>query len=142
MDFRLTDEQQEWKDYCRRFAREVMRPVAPYYDREQKTPWDVIKEARKWDLHGLDYIQKMGTDPEGMLGVIYAEELHWGCAGIALAISAGSLAAAARAFQRAAGKDERRQHGGREGDAGHVSAKIDPGAAVRAHPIPFAFLVD
>src|SRR2546429_6755448 len=71
-----------------------MRPVAPYYDREQKTPWDVIKEARKWDLHGLDYIQKMGSDPEGMLGVIYAEELHWGCAGIALAISAGSLAAA------------------------------------------------
>jgi acyl-CoA dehydrogenase len=94
VDFRLTDEQQEWKDYCRRFAREVIRPVAPYYDREQKTPWDVLKEARKWDLHGLDYIQKMGSDPEGMLGVIYAEELHWGCAGIALAISAGSLAAA------------------------------------------------
>jgi len=94
VDFRLTDEQQEWKDHCRRFAREVIRPVAPYYDREQKTPWDVLKEARKWNLHGLDYIQKMGSDPEGMLGVIYAEELHWGCAGIALAISASSLAAA------------------------------------------------
>jgi alkylation response protein AidB-like acyl-CoA dehydrogenase len=94
VDFRLTDEQQEWKDYCRRFSREVIRPVAPYYDREQKTPWDVLKEARKWNLHGLDYIQKMGSDPEGMLGVIYAEELHWGCAGIALAISASSLAAA------------------------------------------------
>jgi len=94
VDFRLTDEQQEWKDYCRKFAREVIRPVAPKYDREQSTPWDVIKEARKWNLHGLDYIQKMGTDPEGMLGVIYAEELHWGCAGIALAISAGGLAAA------------------------------------------------
>ena len=36
----------------------------------------------------------MGGDPDGMLGVIYAEELHWGCAGIALAISASSLAAA------------------------------------------------
>ena len=36
----------------------------------------------------------MGTDPDGLLGVIYAEELHWGCAGIALAISASSLAAA------------------------------------------------
>src|SRR5436190_4602641 len=71
-----------------------MRPVAPYYDREQKTPWDVIEEARKWNLSGLEYIQKMGSDPEGMLGVIYAEELHWGCAGIALAISASGLAAA------------------------------------------------
>ena len=57
-------------------------------------PWDVIKEARKWDLHGLDYIQKMATDPDGIFGVIYAEEIHWGCAGIALAISASSLAAA------------------------------------------------
>ena len=36
----------------------------------------------------------MGSDPDGLLGVIYAEELHWGCAGIALAISASSLAAA------------------------------------------------
>src|SRR5438874_7132900 len=71
-----------------------MRPVAPYYDREQKTPWDVIEEARKWNLSGLEYIQRMGSDPEGLLGVIYAEELHWGCAGIALAISASGLAAA------------------------------------------------
>jgi acyl-CoA dehydrogenase len=36
----------------------------------------------------------MANDPGGLNGVIYAEELHWGCAGIALAISAGSLAAA------------------------------------------------
>ena len=36
----------------------------------------------------------MGSDPQGLLGVIYAEELHWGCAGIALAISASGLAAA------------------------------------------------
>jgi alkylation response protein AidB-like acyl-CoA dehydrogenase len=36
----------------------------------------------------------MATDDGGQFGVIYAEELHWGCAGIALAISASSLAAA------------------------------------------------
>ena len=36
----------------------------------------------------------MGSDPDGMLGVICAEELHWGCAGIALAISGSGLAAA------------------------------------------------
>ena len=57
-------------------------------------PWDVIKAAREWKLHGLDHIQRMAADADGMLGVIYAEELHWGCAGIALAISASSLAAA------------------------------------------------
>ena len=94
MDFRLNDEQQEWRAYCRRFATEVIRPVAAKHDREQSVPWEVIKEARDWQLSGLEYIQKMGSDPEGLFGVIYAEELHWGCAGIALAISASGLAAA------------------------------------------------
>src|SRR4051812_49827391 len=42
----------------------------------------------------MEYLERMANDPGGLLGVIYAEELHWGCAGIALAISAGSLAAA------------------------------------------------
>jgi acyl-CoA dehydrogenase len=94
VDFRLTDEQQEWQQYCRKFSEQVIRPVAAKHDREQSVPWDAIREARKWNLSGLDYIQKMGSDPEGLLGVIYAEELHWGCAGIALAISASGLAAA------------------------------------------------
>jgi acyl-CoA dehydrogenase len=94
VDFRLTDEQQEWQQYCRRFSEEVIRPVAAKHDREQSVPWDAIREARKWNLSGIEYIQKMGSDPQGLLGVIYAEELHWGCAGIALAISASGLAAA------------------------------------------------
>jgi acyl-CoA dehydrogenase len=94
MDFRLNDEQIEFRDHCHRFAAEVIRPAAPRYDREQEVPWDVIREARKWKLHGLDLLQKMATDSHGLFSVIYAEELHWGCAGIALAIQASSLAAA------------------------------------------------
>jgi acyl-CoA dehydrogenase len=94
MDFRLNDEQIEFRDHCHRFAAEVIRPAAARYDREQEVPWDVIREARKWDLHGLDLLQKMATDSHGLFSVLYAEELHWGCAGIALAIQASSLAAA------------------------------------------------
>jgi acyl-CoA dehydrogenase len=94
MDFRLTDEQLEFQDKCHRFAEEVIRPVAAQHDRDQSVPWEVIREARRWELHGVDLLQKMATDPEGLFGVIYAEELHWGCAGIALAIQAGNLAAA------------------------------------------------
>jgi acyl-CoA dehydrogenase len=94
VDFRLTDDQLEWQAHCHRFAEEVIRPVAAKYDREQSVPWDVIKEARKWKLHGMEYLERMANDPGGLNGVIYAEELHWGCAGIALAISATSLAAA------------------------------------------------
>src|SRR4029079_7520541 len=94
MDFKLNDEQLEFQAHCRRFAREVIRPAAPQHDREESVPWEVIKAAREWNLHGLETIQKMGSDPDGLFSCIYAEELHWGCAGIALAIQGGSLAAA------------------------------------------------
>ena len=94
MDFRLTDEQQEFQRYCRRFAREVIRPAAPQHDRDESIPWEVMKAAREWKLTGLDYMTKVGSDNEGLMAIIHAEEMHWGCAGIALAISGSMLAAA------------------------------------------------
>ncbi len=94
MDFRLSDETLEWQRYCRRFAREVMRPAAPLHDREESVPYEVINAAYEWKLTGLDWLGSLQSDPEGLKGVIYAEELHWGCAGIALAISASALCAA------------------------------------------------
>jgi acyl-CoA dehydrogenase len=94
MDFRLSDETLEWRDYCRKFAREVIRPAAPKHDRDESVPYEVMREAYEWKLAGLDWLQELQNDPDGLKGVIYAEELHWGCAGIALAISASSLCAA------------------------------------------------
>jgi acyl-CoA dehydrogenase len=94
MDFGLNDEQREFQQYCRRFAREVIRPAAAQHDADESTPWEVLKEARRWGLQGLDHLQRLAADGDGQLSVIYAEELHWGCAGIALAISGSSLAAA------------------------------------------------
>jgi acyl-CoA dehydrogenase len=94
VDFKLNDEQLEFQQHCRRFATEVIRPIAAKHDREESVPWEAIKAAREWNLHGLETIQKMGSDPDGMFSCIYAEELHYGCAGIALAIQGGSLAAA------------------------------------------------
>jgi acyl-CoA dehydrogenase len=94
VDFALNQEQLDLKAEMRRFARDVIRPVAAKHDAEESTPWEVIKEARARGLHGLDNLQRMGQDPDGMFGVIGAEELHWGCAGIALAISGSGLAAA------------------------------------------------
>jgi acyl-CoA dehydrogenase len=94
MDFGLTDEQREFRELCRRFATEVIRPVAAKHDAEESTPWEVIRTAREWGLHGIDHLQRLAGDPDGQFSVIYAEELHWGCAGIALALSGSSLAAA------------------------------------------------
>ncbi len=94
MDFALNDEQREFRDYCRRFAREVMRPAARRHDADESTPWEVIREARRWGLQGVDVLQRIAADDDGQMSAIYSEELHWGCAGIALAISGSSLAAA------------------------------------------------
>src|ERR687887_2127780 len=94
MDFGLTDEQHEFRALCRRFATDVIRPVAAKHDAEESTPWEVIGAAREWGLHGIEHLQRLAGDPDGQLSVIYAEELHWGCAGIALAIQGSNLAAA------------------------------------------------
>jgi acyl-CoA dehydrogenase len=94
MDFALNEEQQEFKDKCRAFARDVIRPAARKHDEEESTPWEVVKEARKQGLQGLEHIQRTAADGDGQMQVIAAEEFHWGCAGIALAISGSGLAAA------------------------------------------------
>jgi acyl-CoA dehydrogenase len=94
MDFGLTDEQREFRALCRKFATEVIRPVAPEHDAEESTPWEAIKAAREWGLNGIDLLQRLANDPDGQFNVIYAEELHWGCAGIALSITGSMLAAA------------------------------------------------
>jgi acyl-CoA dehydrogenase len=94
MDFAVSDEEREFRALCRRFAREVIRPVAAKHDAEESTPWEVIRAAREWGLHGIDHLQRLASDRSGQFSVIYAEELHWGCAGIALAISGSNLAAA------------------------------------------------
>ncbi len=94
MNFAPTDEQQEYRDRCRAFARDVIRPAAPRHDAEESIPWDVIREARRQGFGTLESIQHNAADEEGQLQVIGAEELHWGCAGIALAISGSGLAAA------------------------------------------------
>ena len=94
MDFALNDEQLEYKERCRTFAREVIRPAARKHDEEESIPWEVIKEARKQGFGGLEGIQRSAADAEGQMQVISAEEFHWGCAGTALAISGSGLAAA------------------------------------------------
>jgi alkylation response protein AidB-like acyl-CoA dehydrogenase len=94
MNFALTDEQREWKARCRAFAVDVIRPAAPVHDAEESVPWEVMREAHRQGMAGLETVQATTTDPEGQMGPIYAEELHWGCAGIALSITGSTLAAA------------------------------------------------
>jgi alkylation response protein AidB-like acyl-CoA dehydrogenase len=94
MNFEFNEEQLEFKAKCRKFAREVIRPAARKHDEEESTPWEVVKEARRQGLQGIESLQRSATDSEGQMTLIAAEEFHWGCAGTALAISGSGLAAA------------------------------------------------
>ncbi len=94
MDFSLSSEQLEFKARCRRFSEQVIRPIAAEHDAAESTPWEAIRAAREQGLSGIEHLQRMGADADGQLGVIGAEELHWGCAGTALAINGSGLAAA------------------------------------------------
>jgi acyl-CoA dehydrogenase len=94
MNFELNDEQRAFKEKCRAFARDVIRPAARKHDEEESTPWEVVKEARRQGLQGIDHLQATAADGDGQMGAIAAEEMHWGCAGTALAINGSGLAAA------------------------------------------------
>src|SRR6476469_562938 len=94
MNFAPTDEQIEFRARVRKFSSEVIRPAARKHDEEESTPWEVLREARRQGLQGIEAIQRAASDPEGQMQLISAEEMHWGCAGIALAIGGSGLAAA------------------------------------------------
>ena len=92
--FDLSEEEKMVQQVAHEFARKEIRPVAPYYDEHEETPYDVIKKAAAIGFG----ISREGGLAEGMgsalLPCIMAEELSWGCAGIALAINSSGLAAA------------------------------------------------
>ena len=94
MDFRLSDETLAYQQHCHRFAEEIIRPAAAEYDRDAAgAVGDHPRGARLGPARPGPHPED-GHRREGLRSVIYAEELHWGCAGIALAIQASSLAAA------------------------------------------------
>src|SRR5437763_13660916 len=91
----LTNDQQALREKCHTFAREVIRPVAAEYDREQELPWPVLEEAARQGLYEWQLYAELSTDPTGLSLPIVMEELFWGCAGIGLTIVLPALALAA-----------------------------------------------
>jgi acyl-CoA dehydrogenase len=90
-DFNLTEEERMVQQLAHEFAEKEIRPKATYYDEHEELPYDIIRKASELGLAtGI-----FGAGASALSSVIIAEELSWGCAGIALAIGASGLAAAA-----------------------------------------------
>jgi len=95
VSFELTDEQREIRDWVHAFAEKEIRPVAAQYDETEEFPWPVVKKAAEVGLYGVDFLQQTYSDSTGIMPALVAEELTWGCAGIALAIQGTGLPIAA-----------------------------------------------
>src|SRR2546423_11473034 len=91
----LTEDQQNLRDRVHAFAREVIRPAAPEYDRAQELPWPILEEAARKGFYDWQLYATMAADPTGLSLPIIMEELFWGCAGIGLTIVLPALALAA-----------------------------------------------
>jgi butyryl-CoA dehydrogenase len=97
VDFELTQEQKDLRDLVHEFARDVVRPAAPEYDESEETPWPIMQQAHALGLDTYAYPEKYGGGGVSDLvtQMVVTEELTWGCAGIAISISASSLCATA-----------------------------------------------
>ena len=96
MDFRLTEELSTLQKWAHDFSEKEIRPVAADYDESEDFPWPVVKKAAEVGLYSLEfYTETVVQDPTGLALPIVAEELCWGCSGIALAIVGTGLPLAA-----------------------------------------------
>lgn len=94
MHLKLTEEQVMIQDLARKFSREVIAPSAAEYDKLAEFPKDIVEQARELGLMNVSIPDKFGGTGGSVLDLmLVAEELAWGCAGIALAILLNNLAA-------------------------------------------------
>jgi acyl-CoA dehydrogenase len=92
--FELSEEERMVQEVAHDFAKKEIRPVAAYFDEHEETPYDLIKKGAAL---GFGVTREGGVleTSSSLIPCILAEELSWGCAGIALAINSSGLAAAA-----------------------------------------------
>jgi acyl-CoA dehydrogenase len=93
--FDLTQDQKDIRGWVHGFAANVMRPAAHEWDEREQTPWPIIQEAAKIGLYGFEGLAQFHADQSGLGLAIVNEELFWGDAGIAMAITGTTLAVAA-----------------------------------------------
>jgi acyl-CoA dehydrogenase len=91
----LSQDQKDVRDWVHGFAEQVVRPAAHDWDEREETPWDLIAEATRIGLYGLEGLAQFWADESGLTLPIVNEELFWGDAGIGIAIMGTTLAVAA-----------------------------------------------
>lgn len=86
----LDDEHRTLRDWLAGFAADVLRPNGAEWDRRAETPWHIIAEAARLGVYGTEMLNVFLSDQTGLALPIYAEELFFGDAGLAMSF-AGTL---------------------------------------------------
>jgi acyl-CoA dehydrogenase len=93
MNFALPDDIKALQESARKFAREVMRPKAAHYDEKSEFPKDIIRQAAELGLMNMTLpAAHGGNELPHLAQAVIAEELAWGCAGMATSMIANDLA--------------------------------------------------
>ncbi len=89
ISFTLTPEQRELQELAREFAANEVRPIAAEWDAKDGFPPDLLAKAARLGLTSYRIPREYGgADVDAVTAAIVAEELSWGCAGLAATIGA------------------------------------------------------
>jgi alkylation response protein AidB-like acyl-CoA dehydrogenase len=88
LNFELTEKQKLVRSRVRKFAEEILAPVAPIIDREAKFSWETAKELSKINAWGIQLPEKYGgAELDSISYTITIEEISRICASTGLTIS-------------------------------------------------------
>jgi alkylation response protein AidB-like acyl-CoA dehydrogenase len=89
ISFALTDEQRELQRLAHEFAERELRPIAAEWDEREAYPPDLLAKAARTGLTSYAIPAEYGGGgADAVTSALIAEELSWGCAGLASTIQA------------------------------------------------------
>jgi acyl-CoA dehydrogenase len=92
MNFELSDDEKALQATAQKFSREVVRPKAAHLDETSTFPKDIIRQGWELGLMNMTITPELGGIGLSHFGqVLVAEELAWGCAGVATSMIANDL---------------------------------------------------
>ncbi len=95
IDFSLSEDQQQFRDLAREFAKNEILPVAAELDAQEKFPDAVCRKGWELGLMNVHVPKEYGGLGLGVLEeCLIAEEIGWGCTGVATTMVCNTLAIA------------------------------------------------
>lgn len=95
LNFGLSDEQEQFRSLAHEFAVQEIRSIAAELDQQEKFPSDLMQKAFDIGLMNCHIPESCGGMALGTLEEsLIAEEIGWGCTGVATSLSCNTLAQA------------------------------------------------